>query len=67
MSVSLIEVIEAGGYNPTGSPDDATWLLSKQAEFNELVEQAEDFLEEVDRLEYEAEEAKYNEEIGGEE
>lgn len=50
MSVSLLEVIEAGGYDPTNNIEDANWLLAKRDEFYELVEQAEDFLEEVDRL-----------------
>jgi hypothetical protein len=40
MSVSLLEVIEAGGYN-LNTKEDAIWLLSKQSEFEELIEQAE--------------------------
>ena len=40
MSVSLLEVIEAGGYN-LDTREDAKWLLSKQMEFDELIEQAE--------------------------
>lgn len=52
MSVSLLEVIEAGGYN-LGLKEDAEWLLSKQAEFAELVERAEDLLEEIEDQEYE--------------
>lgn len=47
MSVSLREVIEAGGYNLT-TPEDASWLLSKQAEFVELVELAEELIDEED-------------------
>lgn len=43
MGVSIREVIEAGGYN-INNPDDATWLLSKRQEFDELVEQAENVL-----------------------
>lgn len=45
MSVSLLEVLEAGGYD-LSQPDDCIWLLSKQSEFEELVEQAEERLEE---------------------
>lgn len=45
MSVSLLEVIEAGGYN-LQTKADATWLLSKQSEFQELIEEAEAILEE---------------------
>ena len=45
MSVSLLEVIEAGGYDLT-TLEDATWLLSKRNEFDELVEQAEKLIDE---------------------
>ena len=45
MSVSLLEVIEAGGYN-LATIEDANWLLSKQSEFEELVEAAELLIEE---------------------
>lgn len=44
MGVSLLEVIEAGGYN-LATTADASWLLSKQEEFAELIEQAENKLE----------------------
>lgn len=44
MSVSLREVIEAGGYDLT-TEEDCNWLLSKRNEFNELIEQAENLLE----------------------
>lgn len=45
MSVSLQEVIEAGGFT-LQTRDDATWLLSKRAEFERLIEEAEAFTEE---------------------
>ena len=45
MSVSLLEVIEAGGYD-LSKKDDAIWLLSKQQEFEQLIEQAEVIVEE---------------------
>jgi hypothetical protein len=45
MSVSLLEVIEAAGYD-LNTYEDATWLLSKQSEFEALVEQAEELVEE---------------------
>lgn len=44
MSVSLLEVIEAGGYD-LNTQSDAIWLISKQKEFGELVEKAEELLE----------------------
>lgn len=44
MSVSLLEVIEAGGYD-LNTIEDARWLLSKQSEFEGLVEQAEELIE----------------------
>lgn len=50
MSVSLLEVIEAGGYDIT-TKQDALWLLSKQSEFAELVEQVEDLVYELDKEE----------------
>ena len=49
MSVSLLEVIEAGGYD-LQTVEDANWLLSKQSEFEELVEQAEKIIEESEEL-----------------
>lgn len=47
MSVSLLEVIEAAGYD-LSTPDDANWLLSKQNEFEELIEKAELLMEETE-------------------
>lgn len=45
MSVSLQEVIEHGGYDLT-TKEDAIWLLSKRVEFEELIEKAEELIEE---------------------
>jgi len=47
MSVSLREVIEAGGYDLT-TIDDARWLVGKQSEFEELVEEAEETIEKLE-------------------
>ena len=47
MSVSLREVIEHGGYD-LSTVVDARWLLSKQSEFESLVEQAEELVENQD-------------------
>ena len=47
MSVSLREVIEAGGYDLT-TPEDALWLVSKQSEFEELVEEAQDLIDKAE-------------------
>ncbi len=44
MSVSLLEVIEAGGYD-LATTEDAAWLLSKEAEFEELIEKAQELIE----------------------
>ena len=49
MSVSLLEVIEAGGYD-LSTVDDANWLISKQNEFEELIEQAENLIEESEEI-----------------
>lgn len=43
MSVSLLEVIEAGGYD-LSTKEDAIWLLSKEQEFAELIERAEEIV-----------------------
>lgn len=50
MSVNIREVIEAGGYDLT-KLDDARWLVSQEAEFDELIEQAEDMIEEAELAE----------------
>lgn len=49
MSVSLLEVIEHGGYD-LSLKEDADWLVRKQAEFQELVEQAQELLEEDEEI-----------------
>jgi hypothetical protein len=51
MSVTLKEVIEAGGYDLT-TLEDAQWLLAQKSNFDELTEEAE---ETIERLEEEAE------------
>lgn len=45
MSVSLLEVIEAAGYD-LSTKEDALWLVSKQDEFEEILEAAEAVIEE---------------------
>lgn len=47
MSVSLREVIEAAGYDLL-TKEDALWLLSQQNNWDELVEEAEDRIEEIE-------------------
>ena len=47
MSFSLKEIIEEGGFDLT-TKEDATWLLSKVSEFEELVTEAEDFIERLE-------------------
>lgn len=60
MSVSLLEVIEAGGYN-LSTKEDALWLLSKQNEFDQLVEEAQELVDAEVEAEYLREEALYQE------
>ena len=43
MSVSLREVIEAGGYDLT-TIEDARWLLSKRSEWDDLIDEAENLV-----------------------
>ena len=49
MSVSLAEVIEAGGYD-LSTVEDAQWLVSRQNEFEELIEAAENLIEESEEI-----------------
>ena len=50
MSVSLLEVIEAGGYDIT-TLEDAQWLLATQYEYEELIEQAKEVVDKADESE----------------
>jgi len=50
MSVLLVEVIESGGYD-LSTAEDANWLLSKQSEFEELIEQAQAVVDAADESE----------------
>lgn len=50
MSVSLLETLEAAGYDIT-TKEDCIWLLSKKNEFEELIEQAEETLEKLEENE----------------
>ena len=58
MSVSILEVIEAGGYD-LSTADDARWLLSQVNQFEELVVKAEDMLEAIEEAENERLEREY--------
>ena len=64
MSVSLLEVIEAAGYN-LSTLEDANWLISQVQQFEELVEAAENFFEEESNRELAESEAEYNRTFGG--
>ena len=44
MSVSLLDVIEAAGYD-LSKKEDALWLLSKQDEFDILLDAAEEVVD----------------------
>ena len=59
MSISLLEVIEAGGYD-LSTIEDANWLLSKQSEFEELIEEAQELIDEAQAKEDAEAEAEYN-------
>lgn len=45
MSVSLLEVIEAGGYD-LSTKEDAEWLVCQQSQFEELLEKAQELIDE---------------------
>lgn len=63
MSVSLLEVIEAGGYD-LNTEEDARWLLGKQSEFESLVESAQELVDKADELENLQAEKEYQERFG---
>lgn len=65
MSVSILEVIEAGGYD-LSLYDDNVWLLAQVKQFEELVEKAQTMIdEEQERLDA-IEEEEYRLRFGGE-
>jgi hypothetical protein len=65
MSVSLLEVIEAGGYN-LDTLEDAQWLKSKSSEWDELLEKAEAKIEAHEEEENRIAEEEYQKQFGGE-
>ena len=50
MSVSILEVIEAGGYNPTADASDARWLLGQDETWQELQDGARELVEKQDTI-----------------
>lgn len=46
MSVSIREVIESAGYD-LNTEEDAKWLLAHVTEFESLIDEAEDLIEEL--------------------
>lgn len=46
MSVSITEVVEQAGYDPTNNVDDASWLVSQVTDFEDLKSKAEELLDE---------------------
>ena len=58
MSVSLKEVIEAGGYD-LSTLSDARWLLSKVAEWDELIDEANDIIDAEEQRIADEDEAEY--------
>lgn len=66
MSVSLLEVIEHGGYD-LNTLEDAYWLKSKSSEWDELLEKAEKLIEEHEEEEYRKAEEEYQARFGDDE
>lgn len=52
MSVSLLEVIESGGYN-LENIEDCYWLVSREDEFEELIKNAIDKIDSYEEERYE--------------
>ena len=65
MSVSLLEVIEHGGYD-LNTLEDARWLKSKESEWDDLLEKAEAMIEEAEEKENAEAEAEYQARFGDE-
>ena len=51
MSVSLDEIIRHGGYDIKNDVNDARWLLAQRDEFEELLEIAEQTVDDYDEYE----------------
>lgn len=65
MSVSILEVIEAGGYD-LSTEEDARWLLAQRNQWDELVDAAEELINKIEEAETERLEAEYKERYGDE-
>lgn len=65
MSVSLLEVIEAGGYN-LDTLEDAQWLKGRSSEWDELLEKAEAKIEAHEEEENRIAEEEYQKQFGDE-
>ena len=63
MSVSLLEVIEHGGYD-LSTLEDSRWLKSKSSEWDELLEKAEAMIEAHEDEENRKAEAEYQSKFG---
>ncbi len=66
MSVSIDEVISAGGYD-LSTLEDSQWLLLQQKQFEELVEKAQAIVDKAEELEMEKAEQEYKDRFGDEE
>ena len=65
MSVSILEVIDAGGYD-LSTEEDARWLLAQCNQWDELVDAAEELINKIEEAESERLEAEYKERYGDE-
>jgi len=59
MSVSLLEAVEAAGYN-LNNLEDANWLLSKESEFESLLDAARTLVNNVEEEENRLAELEYS-------
>lgn len=65
MSVSILEVIDHGGYD-LSTEEDARWLLAQRNQWDELVDAAEELVNKIEEAETERLEAEYKERYGDE-
>ena len=48
MSVSLTEVINSAGYDPAHNIEDAQWFFAQYNDYDDLMSQAQDLLDDYD-------------------
>ena len=66
VSSTILDAISAGGWDLT-EPEDARWLLSQDAEWSDLIDKAQDLIDEEQDKQDAIDEAIYQEQFGSDE